>query len=134
MKRNLMEIYALAVCFFTLACFVVVLGIAIWEGISVVSPEFTIDGYIWERHVSDESFKEHLIAANDCDDEADKTYAPPEGAALTLARNQSFSQTLRAERREGVQGLAQNAIVLLIDVVLFAIHWRLAARARMNAS
>ncbi|MCK9531218.1 MAG: hypothetical protein M0R77_11770 [Gammaproteobacteria bacterium] len=133
MKRNLLEIYALAVCFFTVACFVIVLGIAVWDGVSVLAPEFTLSNHNWERHQTDEAFRKSLSNENRYREDKD-SYKPPEGAALTDARIQSYDQALRAERRIGFQGLARNAIILLLNIALFAIHWKLAARARKNAS
>jgi len=43
LKKNLVEIYALAVCFFTVACFVIVAGMTAWNIIELSAPEFTID-------------------------------------------------------------------------------------------
>jgi hypothetical protein len=50
MKKTLVEVYALAVCFVTLVCFVVTLGIGIYDLIQFLNPEFTISSYTYEHH------------------------------------------------------------------------------------
>lgn len=55
-KKGLLEIYALAVCFFTLACFVIALGMAVWDIVELSAPEFTISNNHYECHLSDEAY------------------------------------------------------------------------------
>jgi len=132
MKKSLLEIYSLAVCFFTVACFVVVLGIALWDAVQLSVPEFTLDSDTYEAHQTDEAFRDHLIKQYR-PDEVQKTYKPPEGAALSEAREKSFAAEIRSERRDALQGLVQNLIILLIDLVVFIAHWKVGAYARKSA-
>ena len=133
MKKGWLEIYALLVCFFTVACLAVVFGMGVWDIVKISAPDFTLYSGDWEAHQTDETFREHLIKEHRrCDDE-EETYKPPEGAALTQAKETSFGQALRSERRQGFKDLIQNLIILLIDVGLFAVHWKIAARARQSA-
>jgi len=132
MKKSLLEIYALAVCFFTVVCFVVVLGMAMWDGVKVAAPDFTIRSHYWEKHQSDEAFRESLVSLRRCGD-GKPAYTPPAGADLTKAREESYAQVLRAERRDGFQGLVQRLIILFLDLLVFLIHWKIAARARQSA-
>ncbi len=133
MKKGWLEIYALAVCFFAIACFVIVLGIGIWDIVKVAAPDFTMHSANWEKHQTDEAFKEALIQASRYDPDKE-TYVPPEGAALTKAREESYARTIRSERRDGFQGIVRNLIILVIDIVVFLVHWMAAARARQTAS
>ena len=55
MKRGLVEVYAMAVCFVTLVCFVIALGIGIYDLIQIVNPEFTTSSYTHDRHQSNEA-------------------------------------------------------------------------------
>ena len=48
--------YALAVCFVTLVCFTIALGIGLYDIIQIVNPEFTITGYEFKRYQSNEAF------------------------------------------------------------------------------
>ncbi len=56
MKKSILEIYALSVCFVTLVCFVIVLGIGIYDLIQISNPEFTLNPHEYERHQSNEAF------------------------------------------------------------------------------
>jgi hypothetical protein len=134
MKKSWLEIYGLAVCFFTVACFVVVLGIATWDVVKIQVPEFTIASSDWQRHQSDELFKESLIDKHRYRDDKKDKYIPPAGKALTEARERSFAQEISSERRDGFQDLVRNLIILFIDLGVFFLHWKIAARARKNES
>lgn len=132
MKKNWLEIYGLAVCFFTVACFAIFMGITTWDVVRVAAPEFTMTSNTWEKHQSDETFRAALIDEHKFADEKGK-YVPPEGVDLSKARQDSFDKELRSERRTGFQDLMQHLIILLIDLLVFAAHWKIAARARHSA-
>jgi len=132
MKKSLLEIYALAVCFFTVACLVVVLGMAMWDGIQVATPDFTMYSANWIKHQTDDAFREALIAEHRYRDEK-STYTPPTGADLTRAREESYARALLAERRDGFRELVRSLIILVIDMLVFLMHWKIAAGARRNA-
>ena len=57
MKRSFVEIYGLAVCFVTLLCFVIALGVGIYDLLQAAFPEFTLNAYEYERHQSNDSFR-----------------------------------------------------------------------------
>lgn len=133
MKKSLLELYGLAVCFFTVACFVIVLGIAAWNLISIVAPGFTLGAHEWEKHQTDQNFRDSLLADHRYGPDKD-TYRPPEGEALTTERERSYAMSIRSHAREALQSLIQNCIILGIDIVLFLIHWGIAARARQTSS
>jgi hypothetical protein len=123
MKRGLVEVYALAVCFVTLVCFVVALGIGIYDLIQIVNPPFTIDSYTYDRHQSNEAFSKNWP----------KDKARPQAEELTRLRKESYQAALRSEKRGAVQSLTMVFIIILIDVVVFIIHWYLAKRAGATA-
>ena len=101
MKKTIVEIYALAVCFIATASFVISLGFALWNIVEMIAPEFTLEPYRYEHHQSD-------------------------------ARMQSYKLALVSERRGALQGIFQKLIVLIIAALAFAIHWRIAGRARQD--
>lgn len=129
MKRGWLEIYGLAVCFFVAAYFLFVAAEAAWHVIQISAPEFTVSSHQWERHQTDEAFRESLLGRHDNGLEK-SSYVPPEGEALTKARQDSLELTVRSEARTAVQQLIRNLLGLSIAVVLFLTHWRIARRAR----
>jgi hypothetical protein len=119
-RKSLLEIYALAVCFVTVVCFVIALGIGLYDLVELTNPEFTLRSHAYERHRSNEAFVRNW---------AKDKKLPPE-AEVTKLREESYREELRTEQRSALQSLVQILIVLIIDVVLFFVHWRLAKRAR----
>jgi hypothetical protein len=120
MKRSLLEIYALGVCFVTLICFAIALGVGLYDVVEIVNPEFTLSDWEFEKHQTNEKFlaswsKEKPI--------------PPEDQ-VTALRKQSYAVAVEAERRSALQSLVMVAIIILIDIVIFLLHWRLGGRAR----
>ena len=130
MKKNFVEIYALAVCFFTVACIVFYLGFSAWATVRICTPQFTLNSQIWASHQSNDSFKTsgyHLpVAARDQDPNAQKV--------ITDVRERSFAQAISSERRDGLQELIKSLLTLIIIAGVFALHWKVAAHARQNAS
>ena len=124
MKKSLLEIYALAVCFVTVVCFVIALGIGLYDLVELAYPEFSLSSYEYERHQSDEAFMRHWP----------KDKKRPLEGEVTKLREESFRTELRKEQRSAMQSLVQILIVLAIDVVVFFVHWRLAKRARESVA
>jgi len=120
MKRTLVEVYALAVCFVTLVCFVIAMGIGIYDLITIANPEFTMSSYAYERHQSNEAFSRDWP----------KEKPLPAGEELTKLREESYKAALRSEKRDGVQSLTRVMIIVSIDIVVFAIHWLIGRKAR----
>ena len=57
MKKSSVEIYGLAVCFVTLLCIIIALGVGIYDLLQITYPEFTLSAYEYERHQSNDSFR-----------------------------------------------------------------------------
>ena len=125
MKKPILEIYALAVCFFTVACFVITLGIALYDLIQITNPEFTLSAYQYERYQSNEAFKQSLHLNKD-----EKVLSDEE---LTKRREEGHTQAIRAERHEAAQSLVQMSLIIFIDLIVFIIHWLLAKRVRQSS-
>ena len=128
-KKTILEIYALAVCFFTVACFVVALGLMMWNVVELTASEFTIHTRDFECHRSDEAYRK----CREQDYEYTKADPPktfPTGDALTEKRERSYEFVLKSEKREALQGIVHKLIVILIDIFVFYVHWLLARRAR----
>ena len=131
MKKPILEIYALAVCFVTLVCFVIALGIGVYDLIQIANPEFTINAYEYERHQSNEAFgRSPRIQLRGVAPGVPIEPTEPSEEELTSQREESYQAALRSERRQAGQSLTMIAIVLLIDVLVFLPHWLLARRRR----
>jgi hypothetical protein len=122
MKKSLTELYALAVCFVTLVCFAVALGIGLYDIIQIGNPDFTVSSYEYERHQSDESFRQS------CGDE----YSSHSDAEISALRKESWERVLEMEQRSAYQSLVQIFIILIIDTIVFVIHWQIAKRVRLT--
>ena len=109
MKKSIIEIYALSVCFVTVCCFVICLGIGIYDVIEVANPEFTMNPYVFERHHTNEAFTKDI----------GKKYKGLPDEKIEEKRLQSYDSAIRSERREGFQSMVQLFIIMLIDIVVF---------------
>jgi hypothetical protein len=126
MKRSLIEIYALAVCFVTVTCLAVAMGIALYDLVQITNPEITLYSHQYERHQSNASFRASY--RGDADELAGLS-----DEQVSKRREESFGSVLNSERRDGWQSLLRMAIVMLIDVLFFVVHWRLAKRSRESS-
>lgn len=121
MKKSLLEVYALAVCFVTLVCFTVALRMGLYDVIQMVNPEFTITGYEFKQYQSNETFTR--------DWPKEKTM--PSDEEITKRRLEGYRIALQVEQRDGVQSLTKVGLVMLIDIIVFLVHWRIAKRERL---
>ena len=117
----------------TLICFVIALGIGIHDLIQIGIPEFTMNPYGYERHQSNQAFGPSPLLMNRALAPAVST-EPLESSAeeLTEQREKSYQGALRSERRRGLQGLTIVGIVMVIDILVFGVHWILAKRTRAS--
>ncbi len=123
MKKSLLEIYGLAVCFATIVCFVVSLGIGIYDIVEIINPEFTMSSYAYEKHQTNDAFWKGKCSG-------DEEKQRPSGDELTKQREESYQRAIKSEKRDAFQSLIQIAIVLIINALVFIIHWKIARHAR----
>lgn len=128
MKKSILEIYALAVCFVTVVCFVVTLGIATYSVLEIAKPEFTLNSWQYSQHQTNDAYWNNCSGGRYCGPEEKKKERPSE-PELTKQREESFARALSNEQRDGSQTLVKCLIVLLIDAAAFALHWLLSRRA-----
>lgn len=140
MKKTLLEVYALLVCFVSISCFSITAGVGLYSAISVFSPELTIKSWEYERHQSNNRFwQEHGPFAFPVEMEKPKmgeSKLPkrPTEAELTQARKKSYVDALQSEQRSGLQTMLKTSIIALISMILFLVHWRIARRARITGT
>ncbi len=133
MKKTILEVYALAVCFVTLTCFVIVAGIASYSLVAVIKPEFTLNSWQYSMHQTNDAFwsgngRPTPFAMPD-DRKAEKSERPSE-AELTKRREESYRRAIANEQRDGSQSLVKCLIIILIDASVFWLHWVIGRRAR----
>ena len=123
MKKSFVEIYGLAVCFVTLLCFVIALGVGIYDLLQVAFPEFTLNAYEYERHQSNDSFRNAPPVFRSVPRIAEAVPIPEDTEdEITRQREDSYRSVLRFERRRAGQSLVMVGIVMLIDVLVFLPH------------
>jgi hypothetical protein len=121
MGRSLVQLYAVSVCFATLMCFVVALGIALYDVVQIAAAGFTVVNYmLWE---DDEQFLAYY---------PDKKELPE--AERRALRGQYRQDALELERRTALQSLVFMGIIIAIDVSVYLVHWRIATRLEQQRS
>jgi hypothetical protein len=134
MKKTILEIYALAVCFVTVVCFVVALGIAAYGVVGIVKPDFTVSSWVYTQHQSNDAFWSGPGGSRVRSGGEDKSKERPNEPDLTKLREASYERALASERRDNFQSVTKSSIVILIDLLVFIIHWLLARRERQGAA
>lgn len=129
MKKNALEIYSLAVCFTSVMVFIVTVVITVYGVMGYVYPEFGVSAYAYKKHLTNDAFWEK---GYDCSSREDDMARPPEDV-LTKRRIASYEGELAASKMNAFQSMIFWAVALLIDVVVFFVHWRLARHARENS-
>jgi hypothetical protein len=129
LRKTILEIYALAVCFVAVVCFVVALGMALYSLVGIANPEFTLDSWKYEQHQTNDTFFNGPHGRVSPDEKRVRPSAPE----LTRLRTESYAAAIAAERRENVQTLVKTLIVMAIDVLVFLGHWAIGRRARTES-
>ena len=125
--KNLLEIYALAVCFLSVVVFVIISGIGSWGVIEWLAPDFAMSSHNYACYQSDEAYSDCL---------KDRTYYNenqeeiPKGEELTRRRLSKYQNDLVATKLSGQQTVFRMSIFLVIGLVIFFVHWSLASKVR----
>jgi hypothetical protein len=124
MKKSILEIYALAICFISVICFIVTAGIAVNGVFEVAYPSFTLSSYEYAQYTSNEAYKaNHPATINGKEVQRRE-------AELTKAREDSYKIALKNEQRSGLQNVVHSLIMFIIVLPIFIMHWIIARRAR----
>lgn len=129
MKKTILEVYALAVCFVSIICFVVCLGVAGYSFVQIAKPDFTMRSYDFDHYQSNDTYWKMKEGRGGCSKEDKPTIRPSE-SELTKQRTEAFSLEKASEQRDGEQTLVKTLIIMLVDALAFLIHWRIARSAR----
>ncbi|MDG1694039.1 MAG: hypothetical protein P8I13_04165 [Porticoccaceae bacterium] len=131
MKKPIIEIYALLVCFITVACASIWLAIGFYAVIGAAKPDITISGWAYQMHQSNQQFQKSLLgepiflgppsAIEVKKPEPVKHLSDEEIAEKRLA---SYQIELQSEVRKNQQSLIKSLIAVFICLPLFFVHWR----------
>lgn len=121
MGRSLIGIYALAVCFCSLMCLMIALGIGAYSLVRIVAPGFTLAEN--PGSYADEQFLQWY---------PDKKSLP--AADLAKAKQASGAAAVQYERRGALRMLVWVVIIAVIDGVVYTLHWRLARQVEPRSS
>jgi hypothetical protein len=117
-KRNLIELYALLVCFASIFFLIVSGAITLYQLVRVVEPSLMVDGYTYRRGFSDALFMETWP----------KERPVPDPATVTRLRKEAFDLGLEIERHTALNHLGSSLMYLVCSGLVFWLHWRLAER------
>jgi hypothetical protein len=126
MKRTLLEIYALAICFVCVFAIVLNVGQAAYAVVEILKPQATLTRDFETRATrSNDAYWKWM---NPTSDKAQPTR--PSEDELTKRRLELRTELFDEESSKGQGNLSKAIIYLVCFVVVFAIHWRLAKRLR----
>lgn len=123
LSKNILRIYALAVCFVSVIVFSVSAGVGIYDVVQINLPETTLSGWQYERYTSNENFTRDWPAEK----------ALPDDAEMDRLREEHLRIAIAGESRDAKRSLIQQLITMLIVAALFLLHWRLSRNAMRDA-
>lgn len=121
MGRSLIGIYALAVCFCSLMCLMIALGIGGYSLVRIAAPGFTLEAN--PGSYTDEQFLQWYPQKKDLP-----------AADLAKAKEEMAAAAAQYERRAALRMLVWVLIIAVIDGVVYVLHWRLARQVEPQAT
>jgi len=123
MKRNIFEVYALAVCFIAVLILIIATGIGIYDLIEISFPEFTITSYLYNEYSSNEKYIQNNPRIKNLSEEE-----------ITSKRESKWNDVIENERRNGYQSIIQVLIFIIISILVFTVHWLFAKKIQLRNS
>ena len=130
MKKSILEIYAMAICFVTLVIFCVTLGIGLYNIVQISNPRLTMNSWDWERFSNNDTYfnnNSHLFSKTGTEFPDRSQFTEEE---ITKRREESLKLAIEVEKRSAMQSIVRVLIFLLISSVVFLLHWKLAKNTR----
>jgi hypothetical protein len=123
-RKNLLEIYALTVCFASVMFLIITVAICLYQAVRIAAPSVTVSGWTHERSSSDEAFLSTWPQGRPL----------PEATTLPRLRSEALRSALDSERHDGSQSFLQSFMYAIVAGVVFWLHWRLARRERLHST
>ena len=127
MKTNIFLIYAYLVCFVTLSCGAIFTGIILYDIVEISVPEFMMSEVDKQKYLDEQNYIENKKIQPDDKKNTHEIYSDEE---ITEIRTWDYKSAIDRERNNAIKSIIQSLIILVIDLVLFFVHWRVAERAR----
>jgi hypothetical protein len=116
MKINILRVYSFAVCFLSLMCGAIVLGLLSYSIVKTVSPGVTVSAHELRQVSSNDEFRQAFGKVRLLPDEEDK---------ITILRQQEHRQLIDTEFHNGRQKIMLYGIIFLINLIMYVTHWRI---------
>ncbi|MBT4520546.1 MAG: hypothetical protein HOC23_11115 [Halieaceae bacterium] len=139
------RIYALAVCFASILCITISLGIGLFDIVQLIYPTLTMNSYEHQSLQSNEHFRQSRVVPRaigpngiarplllnegmNAAFSGDTKEAQLSEAEITRLREARMELQVNNVRHDARRSLIQILVMLLVTIPLFGLHWRLARR------
>ena len=136
MSRTALQIYAAAVCFASVTCLAIAIGIASYSSVAMLNPSFTLHPMSMPMYAPSPFMippvsmdGSHIVGGG-------TMLAAPQLSAEELAtrRAAALETAIRNELATAKQSLLRWGIAALISGILFVAHWRILRRENGNVA
>jgi hypothetical protein len=117
MKHTIFEIYVYLVCFIALSCGVISLGAGVYSLVEISAPGFMLSEEWVQMHRDNESFVRSFYKS--------KIHEILTDEQITAQRAKNLKIVIDDERRNAIKRFIGSVIVILINIVVFIVHWRI---------
>ena len=123
------RVYALLVCFFTVASLTVSLSIFTYHSLIFFSPENYLSGYTEREHINNENFENRYLSKYNKNESStiEKKYTDEE---ITEKRLQSLAEEILIEKKSAQQTLLKTFIFSFFAFLTFILHWKLVKKTK----
>ena len=127
MKKTILEVYAMAVCFFAVIVITISLSSVIYKAVGSISPEITMKSNTYEKYLTNENFK----SRKGCSKEEAESLSEAE---ITAKREAAYTVELRAEKRKNLQDVLESSTYIFVATIVFVIHMMIAKGSRKTSA
>lgn len=131
MKRTILEIYAMTVCFVAVMVFGGYACSAVYHAAQYIMPRVLMSQYDYTRYISNEAFCNsgyNTCFDNSIDESKPKVRLSEE--VITKKREGGQAAAIDGVQHEAVVSLVWALIFIPISIIVFLIHWGLGRKAR----
>lgn len=120
------RIYALLVCFVTVICITVSTGMGLYEIVKIISPELTMSTYRYQHLQTIDFYGQNRYPGfRISGPESGLVQAPKSVEELNAIREAELQALMDNERKAAIASLIRIAIVLIVTIPLFYLHWQI---------
>lgn len=129
MDHLLVRIYALLVCFVTVICITVSTGMGLYEIVKIISPELTMSTYRYQHLQSIDVYGQNRYPGfritGPESGALGQLPVPKSAEELNAIREAELQALMDNERKAAIASLIRIAIVLIVTIPLFYLHWQI---------